>query len=61
MDKIKEIERQVLNILNAYALPPTVIEYENGKVKTISDGFIRDSDGKFKKIAIEISKIMVSN
>ncbi len=55
MDKIKEIEKIVYSVLNAYAFPPVVTNYKNGKIDTIQDGYIKDIDGKFRKIANEIA------
>ena len=33
---------------------------EKGKIETVSDGFIKDMDGKFKKIANEIARKIIN-
>jgi len=55
MNNTTRIQEIILKVLNSHALPPVVTEWENGKIKTVSDGFIRDSDGKFRKIARDIA------
>jgi hypothetical protein len=59
MDKLKEIEKMVLSVLNAHALPPVVISYKDGKIESATAGFVRDDDGKFKTIANEIAKKII--
>lgn len=60
MDKLKEIEKMVVSVLNAHAFPPVVTSYKKGKIETVSDGFIKDMDGKFKKIANEIARKIIN-
>jgi hypothetical protein len=60
MDNLKEIEKMVLSILNAHAFPPVVTSYNRGKIETATDGFIKDSDGKFRQIATEIANKIIN-
>ncbi len=59
MVELNEVEKKIMLILNAHALPSTV-KFENGKIKTISDGFIRDTDCKFRIIAKEIANEIIN-
>lgn len=60
MDKIEILENKILSIINAHSFPSNVTEWENGKIKSIQNGFIRDTDNKFRKIANEIAKTIIN-
>ena len=60
MDKLKEIEKMVLSVINAHAFPSVVTSYKSGKIEIVSDGFIKDTDEKFKKIANEIARKIIN-
>lgn len=55
----KEIEKVVLSVLNAYSLPVLSL-YATKENPTLTDGFIRDTDGKFREIASIIAKKLTS-
>lgn len=52
VNNMKDLTKEIKQILNNYALPSTIT---NG---IISEGFIRDTDDKFEKIAIAINELV---
>lgn len=52
VNNMRDLTKEIKQILNNFALP--VVNTKDG----ISEGFIRDTDGKFNKIAIEINELV---
>lgn len=52
VNNMRDLTKEIKQILNNFALP--AVNTKDG----ISEGFIRDTDGKFNKIAIEINELV---